>query len=560
MEPVTTLTPPVVALLRARHEDYTGDLGRDWWKLVRDAYEGSGGFRTAVRYAGQTWWGEGSYELGRLPVPQADLAASYLARYPRERVDQFARRVVVSTYTNFVAPVVEEYAGHFWRRQPQRETTDPEVTRFWADADGQGTGIDDWMAHGTHHAQLYGWAAALVDREAGDGVAPAGTVATYARWLEPEELADWQLAADGTFEWARLVATTEERDPFSGERTVRETYTTWTRDEFWRVDLVQQDGTWSVEQDHGRVDHSLGRVPLAVLYWRAPASAATLYGGSQVDGIASTSVELFNLRSELREWERGQNFAVFYVQSQDRDALNTIKLGVHNGIVVEPGMVPPGFAAPPAETGLHLMARIAGCVESIFDESNLERPNAVQTRQASGVARSYTFSKAGAVLQRLARHCEAFEADLLGLVALWADEDPAALRDASRIAYPESFDLDDLQTTLETQLTALANADGLTPEVLRAARLRIGRALNPQATPAEDERLGAEVERRYQAEALAFEARFPEGASAAPATPVDVAAQHAATVASLPAAAPGTPVVEAEPLPGTTPRPGMEAA
>lgn len=499
--------------LRARlehtHEDFHGPLGCRWWRLLSDAYAGTGGFRQAIHVteAQQDSYGAADYDQDqeRLAGP------SYLIRYPRERAAAFSRRAKVTTYRNFVAPTVDEYHGHLWRRPPQRASTVAAVTAWWQDVDGRGTGIDAWMREGSHGAALYGWRAAYLDRPEGEYA--RGQVATVARWLDPEELIDWETDGDGALVWARLRSETETRDPWTGEESERYVYTTWTRDEWERVELEEQ-GDRYVLVDAVRQPHSLGRVPLAIL--RYADADCDLYGQSMVDGIVAASVEYFNVSSELREWERGQCFGVLCVQSDNPDVLQSLRVGVHGGIRVEPGMGFPAYVTPPTEVGAHLRTRLAEVKADIYEMASLERPGA--EIEISGISRAYKLEQMGARLQTFARRCEAFERELVDLLARWDGEDPETWRDATRVEYAARFDVVDLSTSLQPYYDAIGTADALVPETTRAARLTIGAALNPQATPSERAALAEQVETRYQEDLTAFALRGQQ-------TPVTLAPQ-----------------------------------
>jgi hypothetical protein len=284
----------------------------------------------------------------------------------------------------------------------------------------------------------------------------------------------------------------------------REVYTTWTRETWRRHVLEERDGQHVLVEDTGEVPHDLGRVPLAVLYWSEPESD-DLYGLSQVDAIVGLSLEHFNVKSELREWERGQNFAILCVQSQDADALQNIKVGVHGGIRVEPEMDMPVFIAPPSSIGEHLIARLDGIAASIYAAANLERASGVQTGpEVSGVSRAYEFAaRTQTQLLDFARRCEAFERDLAALVLAWSGTSDASVR----IAYPQTFDVTDLATRLTHEFDVLSRADTLVPEILRGARERLARALDPDATPQRAKATEQAIEHLYIAERRAFEAR-----------------------------------------------------
>jgi len=524
---------PLVKRLHARHPDYTGTRGEGLWRLLSDAAEGSGGFRAAIDTL-LTLAAEDDLEEPRFQ----DVPRSYVVRYPRERLAAYARRVRTATYTNYVAPVLREYAGHLWRKPPQRSDLPVAVAQVWADVDGAGTGIDDWMRLGSRRAQLYGWAVAFVDRPAGD-LTPA-EARTTARWLQPDELVDWALGADGDFAWARLCTETCERDPWAEGEVEREVYTTWTR-ETWRRVVVEEVKVDNVKvervvEDTGEVPHPLGRVPLVRLYWQRPEDPERIYGTSQVDGLASLALEHFNLKAELREWERGQNFGILCVQSSDADVLQRIKVGVHGGIRVEPGMGMPEFVAPPAEIGAHLIARIDGVVDAIYEQAQLQRQNAdTGSTGASGEAKRQDFKGARASLTDFAQACEAAELDVARLVLAWAGGGDLG---AARIAYARDFDTTSLATDLDAIFRVLR--DGDVPSVKRAARLQLARAVSPDAPPAEEASTAAEVETLAELDRRALAAR----SSATTSPPAGTA----------PAGAPAQPAGNAGPITG----PGAE--
>lgn len=486
----------LVERLRERHEDYTGPLGCAWWRLARDAYQGTGGFRATVQTAQTGQWGDRDTDTD----PGQPIAGSYLVRYPRETGGQFSRRQAVSTYTNYVAPILQEYAGHLWRRAPQRSATDAEVTRWRANVDGEGTGIDAWLESITRSLQLFGWVAVLVDRPAGD--LTAAEAMTYARALDPEELVDWELDGRGRFVWARLCTSTETRDPFTGEEIEREVYTTWTATEWERVVLRESDEQWAVEEGPVRQEHSLGRVPISVLYWQEPVERCRLYGQSQADGLVSCALEHFNVASELREHERGQVFSILCVQSDDPHVWDGIKLGTHDGLRYGTDAAAPSYLAPPDSVGLYLSDRLKRVEERIYELAHLDKPSG-QPQAESGVSRQWRFGQTRSVLCAATKRLQAGERDLLDIVLRWQYPDAAKRAEviaASPVVYPEDFDVDDLATVLESRLAVLDKPAALVPETARAARLSIGRALNPYATPKEDTALVEQVEASYNAE------------------------------------------------------------
>jgi hypothetical protein len=500
----------LIKRLRAPNPEREGSRGERWWPVVRDAISGDGGFAATLREAMTGAYGEADLEY-RSPY---DVPKSYVVRYPRERLEAYVRRVRVSTYVNYVAPVVREYAGHLSRRLPQRDSSTPAVAAWWADCSGAGAKVDAWMGEGAALAQRFGWAAAIFDRPAGD-LSPS-EARTFARWLQPEEIVDWDTDARRAFTWIRLGSIVCVRDPWTGNEKRVEVYTTWTPVTWRRITVERVGETDTITEDTGDMPHALGRVPVEVLYWSEPEAPGKLYGAGQVGGIVSLSLEHFNLRSELREWERGQCFGILCVQSTDAEVLQKIKVGVHGGIRVEPGVSMPSYVAPPVEVGAHLVQRIEGVVEAIYDAANLERTSGQQgDAQVSGVSRAYKFQRAGAQLRAFAANLQSFEQRAAILVGAWA-----GVAATARVQYPQDFDVADLGTTLTVQFDTLGKSADLVPEITRNARLTVARALNPDASPEQAKAIEAQVTRRYEAELKRFEVQFdPAKAAVLPSLP-----------------------------------------
>ena len=467
--------------LRRRHPDYCGPLGARWWRVVRDAVGGTGGFRHAIEH-GRT----DTIPLGdNVTSPEAPLPGSYLRRFQRETADTFAERQRVSFYRNHVAPIVAQYQGHLWRRSAERESTVPAVTDWWANVDGAGTPAARWLAVGSRRAQHFGWAAAIFDRPATP--LSAASARTTARWLQPEELVDWCFADDGALEWARLCTVTMQRDPF-GAVVTAEVYTTWTRETWTRHEVVGDKITGG-----DAVPHALGAVPLALLYWQPPEEPGVLYGTSNIDGSVAAAVELFNVSSEARHIERGTAFPVLYVQGSSPSALEGLKLGVNGGLHIEMGVsMAPGFLEVPGGLNAHFAARRAELRDEVYRSANLDPPQADGTTPESGIARAYKFLPRRSVLVDVCSHLATFERAAVDLLARWDGADPSAWKAATSIVYPSDFDVQDADGTIDRASKVIGASD--VPTTKRAARLQLGRAVAPHASAADEAALTAEVD------------------------------------------------------------------
>ena len=521
--------PPVdlITALRKRNPAHDGPLGAQHWQLVDDAVTGQGGFLAGLRDLRVHDYGPGGVVGGTLLLRVGD-GETYLQQFPRETSDDFTARVRASTYDNHVAPVLRSYTGQLWTEAPVRDTSIEAVRRFWDDPDAGLGKIDAWVAQGSDAALRHGWAMALIDRPEGDR--PATDPGTTARWLDPREVADWQIDARGEVVALKLRSETHERDLLTGEEIERETYTLWTRAAWRRITLVEKGEKYTVETDTDDVPHDLGRVPVAVLRWVPSMEPRELCAPSVLSGSVAAAVELFNVQSEQRQGERDTAFSILCVQTDDTARVEGTKLGTQSGMTYPIGAAAPGFIAPDPSVLIHYGSRVDALTTRVYEAAYQERPSAQAIAPESGVSRGYRFRQMSALLVVAAAQHEAFEREVVAILAAWDGADAGAWQAATTINYPRRFDPLDAETRADRAMAVIEKGDQLVPELVALARADIGRALYPRLAPDAEARLRAQLEARAERERVAFETT---------AAVQDIDAATTAAVNDLPAPAPG---------------------
>ena len=489
------------------HDDRDGDLGAAWWRIVRDAYEGTGGFARSLRAASTSEVRPADYDRGGYSTGRG--RTTYLTPFSREAPAQFQSRADRSSYTNFVAPIVDTYHGHLTRHRATRTSTSDEINAWWSSVDAEGHDIAEFMAIATKRAQLDGWCAVLTDRPESP-TARAGV--TRSTILDPEEVRDWQYGRDGALDWVKIVSEWEEEDPADGVEVhvVEESY--WTRSEWARVRMETRevDGhkmAPTVTTYAG--DNPTGRVPVSVLRWQDSVRNRTLYGLSQVYCVVPLVLSLFNVESELTHHLACVNFAFLAVNSDDTNALANLKIGTQGGMRYGIGEEAPQFIAPPESVALQYALRSEQLTRSIYTAAKLERPDASATGgdAASGVAKAYDFAQTDATLQGFARQCVRFEFDMVDAVARWDSTDSAAeVIDATSIQYPKRFDARGIADDLGAMFAVLDEKirAQFPPEVLRQARLALARMLFPEADAATETTIAAQIDAMRDADVAAL--------------------------------------------------------
>lgn len=517
-------TADLIAAIRKRNPSHDGPLGAAHWRLVRDAVEGGGGFLAALRDLRVYDYGPDGSRGGSM-VTNVEDGSTYLEQFPRETAERFSSRVRATTYDNHVAPVARTYLGQLHHAAPQRETTVDAVQAFWSDPD-EGLGdISAWVRAGSDRAQRCGWALALIDRP--EGVRPATSPGTVGRWLEPDEVLDWQIDERGRFEWVRLCSDRETRDPVTGEKTEAETITVWTRTHWRRFDLVKRNDQWVLDADSGDQPHTLGRVPVAVLRWLPSSDADDLYAPSMLSGSVAAALELFNVRSELRAIERDCVFPVLCIQTDNPDNYQGSKVATNNGLTYPAGVAAPSFISPDASVTIHYAGRIEELTTRCYEAAYLERPSASAQAPESGVARAYRFRQMSALLATAAREHEAFERDIVAILAAWDGADAAAWQAATTIVYPRRFDPQDAESVADAAMAVIEKADALVPEMAAQARAMIAAALFDRLPPEAATRMRAEMELRAAFERAQFDVKFSAEAATRAAGGTDAHASFA---------------------------------
>lgn len=520
-------TTDLIAALRRRHEAHDGPLGAQHWRLVDDAVTGQGGFLAALRDLRVHDYGPGGVVGGSALTTVRD-GETYLRQFPRETLDDFTARVRSSTYDNHVAPVLRSYTGQLWSDAPVRSTSVPAVQAFWDDPDAGLGKVDAWVAAGSDAALRHGWAMALIDRPEGDR--PATAPGTVGRWLDPSEVADWELDARGEVVALKLFSETHERDLLTGEETEREVYTLWTRETWRRITLLEVDKQYRIEDDTGDVPHTLGRVPVAVLRWVPSMAPRELCAPSVLSGSVAAAVELFNVQSEQRQAERDTAFSILCVQTDDASRVEGTKLGTQSGMTYPPGVASPSFIAPDPSVLIHYGSRVDALTTRVYEAAYQERPSAQAQAPESGVSRGYRFRQMSALLVVAATQHEAFEREVVAVLAAWDGAVAAAWQAATTVSYPRRFDPLDAETRADRAMAVIDAADKLVPELVALARADIARALYPRLAPDAERRLREQLEARAERERVAYE-------TAAARQDIDAATR--AAVNDLPAPAPG---------------------
>lgn len=403
----------------------------------------NGDYRLTDRFLLDSYSGKGGY-----------LTGLYLVRHLRESDDKFKRRRASAVYPNFTRKIVDVFMGYLWRQAPNREVGDL-YSQFTANADGAGGKLDALLASYQRLAMILGTVYIIVDKPEYQGPTRAGQALPYLALRMKN-----QLAAEEKDESGRWLGVTFSE--LYGDKAAYRTFTI----NGWKLSY-DVEGTDIIKQE----THPLGRVPVVALHIARPVNPCESCAETWVYDLAVLNWELYNLRSELRDLERSQTFAILALPvatQEERERLKDLSIGTENGLTYDPtGGGKPEFIAPPSEPTRHYMERMSAIIQDIYRVANLEFVGGVQQ---SGVALSFHFQEANSSLRTMAEQCETAENAIAQLVYAWQGQ-----TFDGNIAYANDFNLSDLAQAVSLAMDSVML--GMGPEFDKAMKKRLARQI-----------------------------------------------------------------------------------
>jgi hypothetical protein len=392
----------------------------DNYKLLEDAYTGSGGF----------------------------LDGGYLVPHVRETLDKYSRRKALSYYANYVKTVVNSLVNPVFRKQAVRDWEGRDVdsqlfSKFQADVDRKGTNIRRFMKKALKKAKLHGVCFIVVDNAKEQPGTKAAALKKrafpYAYLVYPRQVKAYECNEDG--ELTSIAFETYSRR-FNGNLASNVT-TRWTWTETsWKREI---DGKTD-EQEHG-----LEVVPVIPLFG-ADAEDGDMLPVGEMLSIARINLTIFNLCSELRELLRSQAFSILcypITEASDHEGLENLVTGTENALNFDGNGRPPLFITPSAEQASFLQGELSRLVEEIYRLASLSSVVGVQ-QKTSGVAKQWDFENTNQALSDMAENCQEAELRMAFLFEKWTNSTVKY-----SCVYPDDFGIVDVAAALDDVTKAL---------------------------------------------------------------------------------------------------------
>ena len=407
------------AILLAVHPEY--QKRKDDWDFFLQSYEGGSNYFTKEN----------------------------IFTHGRENASDYEWRLKRATYQNCCEGIIGIYTGHLFKKPIIRNPEgDEEFEIFFNDVDRRGHSINDFFKNIADLMQILGHVYILVDQPRTNGETrtaadrQANGVTPYYSVIYPQNCVNWELDADGNFEWVRLMEVLDvQPSPFE-KRETQIRYRTFSKEAWW---LHDGDGQMI---DAGV--HELGEVPL-IPVWNGQLKRYPLFGWSAIEDIAFINRKLANLSSLLDEFMYRQCFSILIWPdtgaTDDETSEGEINLSTQNMVLLPDDVgFTPQFIEPSTAPAEFLMNYMNELRSAIYQLARLEAPD-MRPEVASGTSKRWGFHETNQSLADKADNLEEAEINCHRLRALWMDKEWKGVVD-----YPEEFDIRAVNQELEDAL------------------------------------------------------------------------------------------------------------
>lgn len=381
-----------------------------------------------------------------------------LFQHPKERVEDYQRRVARSYYYNFNAPIIDIYTDHLFRSPITEDFANIEdiFEQRRDNLDRKGSSIAELRKEMAELAQLYGHAFAVVDMPQALGEVNMqqridNDSFPYVTLFSPQKVINWSLDAFGRPFWVLLCEVADSNpDPrfFDKTKDNRDmvNYRLWTRNEW-----VLYDGDFNAIDDGV---HGLGVVPIVPFYNKVSKKVRGFLGISEIADISFISRDVYNLCSELGQIISDQTFSFLAIQGKSQDYGGDKVLSVGKGLIYPENANVPQYVAPPEGPANIIMQQIDRQINKMFQLAKLEGGSAHQNEQIrsqSGISKAFDFHQTNSALSKKANNLNDAELKIWDLIARWEGRNGFE----GMIEYPDDFSVSDINDDITEAFESL---------------------------------------------------------------------------------------------------------
>ena len=495
-----------------------------YWEFLLQSYEGGIDYSNS-RVLHQQQYGAPFDSMWNLYVngqPQnTQIIYGNLFMHSKERADDYNKRVGMSYYYNFCAPIIDIYSDHLFKQAVVEKwgSIESTIKIVTDDIDRMGTSIQDFRKIIADYAQVYGHCFVIVDSP---NVSKTKQIITrldqienrafpYLTIFAPQNILNWALDEFGFPYWVLVRECADANDdPLQFDKDVNEKiqYRVWTRTD-WKL----------YDDDYDLIDsgtHNLGQVPIVCIYDKKSKRQRNFLGISQIADIAFIARDIYNSSSELRQILRDQTFAFLALQG-DSEAYAGLDLGTGKGLLYPIGSAKPEYVSPQSSNATSYFDHIDRQIIKIFQLAKVDAGAGVSGQSKmlpagtgtsdtqSGVAKAWSFNQTNSSLSAKASNFEEGELRIWQIFAAWEGK----VFDGS-IQYPNEFSVKDIMDDIS--------------EAEAEAQLSLGKTFNIEVKSAIIKKKFPRADDQEIAKMVAEVTALEEKASQQP-SPIDIPGQ-----------------------------------
>lgn len=389
---------------------YVETLNLNPYKFMDDAYYGEAGFKDGT----------------------------YLTPHMREM--QYTSRRQLSTYKNFVKPILDAMIDPVFADTIPRNIDQGSLfANFIKDTDNNGTTLDQAVSEIVHMVVRHGQAFVIMDNFTKDDM-PETLVEARKGRVFPYLLVKSALDVDSSKldKWGNIQSITFTDVKATVDKKEVQLYRTWTA-QYSQV-VTKSGQTYAPYAPP--VMHGLGILPVIPVYKNPRRDKTKLCVSPPHYDIARICLAIYNKESEVRDLERAQSFSMLCVQT---DRGGNLTIGSRNVLFMPMDCtIPPMFISPNPSILVGLMVNAEKMRDDMYKLAEQSGVTAVKS-EASGVAEAYKFYGHETVLQKMSGLAKAVDYAIFDLFCMYTDETPLYEAD-----YPVDFAPGNISVEVDT--------------------------------------------------------------------------------------------------------------
>lgn len=425
---------------------------------------------------------------------------SNLFRHPQERDQIYVRRILRATHLNHARIIVSTYATGLYRNVWTRQVVAPDQVSdtfltYLNNIDLNGASAHSFFKRTFEHALTLGTGGVLVSRL--DSPNPPGSLRDqidsgmrpYCRFVSPFDLVDWQLDAEGEFDWVAIREFAAPARSFGDPvAEPQEQYRLWTRTGWHLYQSRTVKGANGADEVKFEIvqegTHPCGKVPLVLVRpgGRVGEDKQMLFGLSLLRDLAPLIRKLMNYASLIDEQVYQHVFNILVVPKSLFETLRSVDWSSAGVLPLEePNDPQPKYLAPDTGVLTHIRDEIRETELAIRYFSGLGRVSEGSRAYVSDSAIQFHTQDKRALIEGFGASMRDLENEVHRLAGLWLglEESPVA-----PVQYTLDIETAELQKLLSDGLRVQAlGIDPRTEANYEIVSLALKRHLSGEVSP-----------------------------------------------------------------------------